>query len=67
MDDVLIFGKDQTKHDQRLEAALQHIKKARVTLNPQKCEFSKRKLTFLGHVFDANGITADPEKTKAMI
>ena len=67
MDDILIFGKDQTEHDQRLEAVLRRIEKAGVTLNPQKCEFSKNKLTFLGHVIDAHGITADPEKTKAIV
>ena len=67
MDDVLIFGKDQTENDGRLEAALMHIEKAGMTLNPQKCEFSKEKLTFLGHVINANGITANPEKTKAIV
>ena len=65
MDDDIIFGRDQTEHDQRLEAALTHIEKAGVTLNPHKCEFSKSKLTFLGHVNDGNGIRADTEKTKA--
>ena len=67
MDDVLIFGRDQAEHDRRLQAVLTRIEKARVTLNPQKCEFRKDKLTFLGHVIDANGITADPEKTKAIV
>lgn len=67
MDDVLIFGRTQAEHDRRLEAVLTRIEKAGVTLNPQKCEFSKNKLTFLGHVIDANGITADPEKTKAIV
>ena len=67
MDDVLIFGRDQAEHDRRLEAVLMRIEKAGVTLNPQKCEFRKDKLTFLGHVIDANGITADPEKTKAIV
>ena len=65
MDDVLIFGKDQTEQDQQVKAALQRIKKATLTLNPQKCEFSK--LTFLGHIIDANGITADPKKTKGIV
>ena len=67
MDDTLIFGKDQTEDDQRLKAVLRHIEKAGITLNPQKCEFSKNKLTFLGHVIEAHGITADPEKTKAIV
>ena len=66
MDDILIFGKDQSEHDQRLEAVLRRIEDAGATLNPQKCEFSKDKLTFLGHVIDAEGIRADPEKTEAL-
>ena len=67
MDDILVFGKTQSEHDQHLEAVLRHIEEANVTLSPQKCEFSKTKLTFLGHVIDAGGIRADPEKTKAIV
>ena len=66
MDDILIYGKDQTEHDTRLEAVLQRIESAGVTLNPTKCEFNKKSLTFLGHVINAEGIHPDPEKTKAI-
>ena len=37
-----------------------------VTLNPKKCKFSKGSLKFLGHVIDKNGISADPEKVRAI-
>ena len=67
MDDVLIFGKDQAEHDEQLEAALRRIEEAGATLNPQKCEFRKPKLIFLGHVIDKDSITADPEKTEAIV
>ena len=67
MGDTLVFGKDEVEHDQRLEAALIRIEKAGMTVNLQKCEFSKNNITFLGHVIDANGIAADPEKTKAIV
>ena len=66
MDDILVIGKDQAEHNQRLEAVLRRIEEAGVTLNQQKCEFSKDKLTFLGHVIDAEGVRADPEKSKAI-
>lgn len=66
MDDILVFGKDQAEHDRHLTAVLSRIKNAGVTLNPEKCEFSKKSLTFLGHVIDENGIRADPEKTQAI-
>lgn len=67
MDDVFIFGKDKEEHDTRLHAALTKIKSAGVTLNPDKCEFEKRSITFLGHVINQDGVSADPNKTKAVV
>ena len=61
MDDVLVFGKDQTEHDKRMKAVLQKIETGGVTLNPSKCEFRRRQLMFLGHV-DEQGIRADPDE-----
>ena len=49
MDDVLIFGRNQQEHDAWLHAALQKIQNARVTLNKDKCEFSRNRLVFLRH------------------
>ena len=54
MDNILIFGKTQDEHDNYLKAVLNQIEEAIVTLSPQKCEFSKTKLTFLGHVIDVD-------------
>ena len=36
MDNVLIYGQDQEEDDRRLEAVLQRIQSAGVTLNPEK-------------------------------
>ena len=66
MDDVLVFGRDQAEHDTRLTAVLKQVESAGATLNPEKCEFSRKSLKFLGHIIDANGIRADPEKTAAI-
>jgi hypothetical protein len=66
MDDILIFGQTQEEHDARLRRALQTLESAGVTLNPDKCEFSKTHITFLGHVIDKEGISADPKKTAAI-
>ena len=66
MDDVLVFGSTQEEHNSRLITVLEKIQNARVTLNPEKCEFSCKKIKFLGHVIDETGIKADPEKTSAI-
>ena len=50
----------------RLKAALERVQRAGVTLNKEKCEFGKEKLTFLGHLVDSQRIQADPKKTKAV-
>ena len=52
MDDVLVFGKVQEEHDRQLIHAFDQTEAANVTLNPSKCEFSKVKVKFLGHVID---------------
>ena len=67
VDDVLITGATQAEHDQRLTDALERIQKAGVTLNKEKCEFSKDKVTYLGQVISAAGVQPDPEKVKAIV
>jgi len=66
MDDVLVFGRTKEEHDARLEATLQKLQTAGVTLNPNKCQFEKTELRFLGHRITEQGIQADPEKTAAI-
>ena len=52
MDDVLIFGNNQAEHDERIEKVLKRIESVGVMLNPDKCEFSKPELKFLGHIIN---------------
>ena len=66
VDDVLIFGENQKEHDDRLTTALQAIQKAGLTLNHEKCQFNKSCISFLGHIIDSQGISQDPQKTKAI-
>ena len=47
MDDILVFGQSQEQHDNRLNAVLECLSTAGITLNSSKCEFSKNQLIFL--------------------
>lgn len=49
-----------------MTAALERIKSAGVTLNPDKYEFGKTRLKFLGHIVDEDSICADLDKTSAI-
>lgn len=42
------------------------LQRAGLTLNIQKCEFLQGNLKFLGHIVDAQGVHADPEKSHAI-
>ena len=66
MDDITVFGKNQEEHDSRLHAVLMRLSLSGITINSEKCEFSKNRLAFLGHIIDSQGISADPNKTAAI-
>jgi len=66
MDDILVHGSNQQEHDKRLLATLEQLQKCHITLNREKCEFSKTTVKFLGHVIDHQGIKPDPEKVQAI-
>ena len=66
MDDVLVYGKCQEEHDQRLTAVLERLQKEKVTLNKEKCKFSVSHVRFLGHIINKSGIHPDPEKLEAI-
>ena len=66
MDDILVHGRTQTDHDKRLESILARLTKAKITLNPDKCEVSKHQLKFAGHNLSAHGIGPDTDKTAAI-
>lgn len=63
-DDILVYGKDQTDHDTRLHQVLMRRSKEGLTLNKEKCEFTKSKLMFLGHSISTDGVKPDPSKSK---
>ena len=66
MDDVLVFGENQSQHDERLDAILRRLESTGVTLNPEKCKFSCLEIDFSGHIINDKGVRADPAKTSAI-
>nr|XP_058971272.1 uncharacterized protein K02A2.6-like [Pocillopora verrucosa] len=67
MDDIVVFGKNQEEHDERLVQTLTRLKAAGVTLNKDKCQFSKSQIDFLGHRIGVNGVESSPEKVEAIL
>ena len=68
IDDVLVHGQTMEEHNERVLAVLERIKQAGITLNFEKCEFSKSCVKFLGQLVDntSTGVKPDPEKVQAI-
>ncbi|KAK2725576.1 hypothetical protein QYM36_000169 [Artemia franciscana] len=66
VDDILVYGKNREEHDQRLSAILRRARKKGIRFNSEKCEFSKDKVKYFGHIISRDGIKPDPEKIRAI-
>ncbi|KAL2083737.1 hypothetical protein ACEWY4_021510 [Coilia grayii] len=56
----------QRQHFQDLQAVLDKLQGAGLTVNLKKCKFCLSQISYLGHVVTAQGISADPAKTEAI-
>lgn len=66
LDDLIIFGRSLTVHNQNLIDVFERLRKVNLKLNPIKCQFLKKEILYLGHLVSADGISPDPEKTKVL-
>ena len=66
MDDILVYGKSVGDHNQHLEGLLK-LQEANLTLNEEKCEFSKPSVEFLGTLIDSEGVHVSPKKVEAVL
>ena len=63
LDDVIVMGRTFEEHLRNLAAVFDRLQEANLKLQPQKCIFAKKQVSFLGHIVSPAGIAADPEKT----
>jgi hypothetical protein len=66
IDDVIISSKSAEEHAQRLKNVLQRFDKANLQLQPEKCVFAQSRVQYLGFVLTEDGVSASPEKVKAV-
>ena len=62
LDDILIFTKTEEEHVQAVRQVLQVLKENKLFLRPEKCEFYKQWIEYLGLVISENEVSMDPVK-----
>jgi len=66
IDDILIYSKSAQEHEQHLRVVLEKLRTNKLYAKFSKCEFWLEKVTVLGHILTADGVTVDPEKVKVV-
>ena len=64
LDDIIVIGTCFDEHLENLRHVFHRFRGAGLKLKPAKCVFCARKVSFLGHIVSAEGISADPSKTE---
>jgi hypothetical protein len=65
VDDVIVFSKSK-QHAQRLAHVLQRFEKVSLQLHTGKCAFAKPQVQHKGYVLSEKGVSASPDKVKAV-
>ena len=66
MDDILIYTSTMEEHWELIRQVLQILKENCLFLRPEKCEFTKEQVDYLGVIISAKGVQMDPAKVKAI-
>jgi Reverse transcriptase (RNA-dependent DNA polymerase). len=66
LDDIIVLGETFEDHLENLKEVFRRLRMANLKLNPDKCQFCRKSLKYLGHMVTAEGIRTDPEKVEAI-
>ncbi|GJT96586.1 ty3-gypsy retrotransposon protein [Tanacetum coccineum] len=66
-DDILIYSKSFMDHMNHIEYVLHLHFTHQFFVKPSKCVFGVSEVSFLGHIIDAHGLHAEPDKVHAIM
>ena len=66
LDDIIVYSNTFDEHIERLDRVFTRLREHGLKLKPEKCKFLQHKVTYVGHQISSDGITTDPDKTRAV-
>lgn len=66
MDDIVIYARSLQEHSVKFNRLMKRLRDANLKLQPDKCEFLRKEVAYLGHVIGSDGVKPDPNKIKAI-
>src|SRR6204780_654758 len=67
LDDILIYSPDKDTNRQQVREVLCRLRQHGLFAKPEKCEFYKEKVEFLGYILSPEGLTMDPAKIQTIM
>ena len=64
IDDILIYSATADEHEELVEWVLRRLREEGYYAHPDKCEFFRNKVEFLGHVVSADGVAVQQHKVQ---
>jgi len=62
LDNILIFTETEEEHEQAVQRVLEVLVEHKLFLRPEKCEFHRKRIEYLGLVISENKVEMDPIK-----
>ena len=66
LDDISIFSSTPEEHLERLRLVFERFRAHSLKINPDKCDFFRMKVQFLGDIVSKDGLEVDPSKIEAV-
>lgn len=66
LDDIVIYGSSLEDHNLKLKEVFDRLSLHNLKLQPDKFEFLKTEVMYLGHLITQDGVKPDPEKIVAV-
>jgi len=66
LDDIVIYASSLTEHNKKFNKLAERLRNANLRLQPDKCEFLRKEVVYLGHVINETGVKPDPKKIEAV-
>ena len=66
IDDIIVYSKSDEEHENHLSLVFEALQAAQLTVKASKCAFRQKQVKLLGYIVSAEGISADPEKVRAI-
>lgn len=66
LDDICVFSENDADHEEHVKEVLRRLEKYDLFCKPEKCEFHKDSIEYLGMIIGSGTISMDPKKVEAV-